>query len=328
MMRNSRGWILGALALLGTGLVAAQQTRYVLRDKPADVRFVTADIDRFWKAFDEAATSSDAEDVYERVYLKPGSAGLKDYFAATNQSAFSLAEAVSEHPKYYRAIRKNTLSIAKDSSLQSKVRQHFEKIKSLYPAAKFQDVYFLIGALVSGGTTSANGLLIGTEITARDAATPVEELTDWLRANTGRLEDLPFLIVHEQVHTLQNVARGYADDEGTLLWKALQEGGADFVAALATGEKPRGAYFKFGLQNERATWEEFKDQMDGSDWDDWLYNAEAASAERPADLGYFVGYRILESYYNRASNKQKALEAIIALKNAEQLLKDSGYAPR
>jgi Predicted Zn-dependent protease (DUF2268) len=328
-MNNSRIWVLGALAIVAlASFVTVQQPRYVLRDKPADVRFVTSDIDRFWQAFDEAAKSNDAENVYERLYLSKGTAGLKDFFAATNQSAFSLAETVDEHPKYYRSIRKNTLGLAKDSSLQNKVRQHFEKIKTLYPAAKFQDVYFLIGTLGTGGTTSANGLLLGAEMSTRDASTPTDELSPWLRANTGRLEDLPFLIVHEQVHTLQNVARGYADDEGTLLWKALQEGGADFVAALATGEKPRGAYFKHGLQNERVIWEEFKDQMDGSDYDDWLYNGADATDERPADLGYFVGYRILEAYYNRAADKKKALEAMIALKDAEKLLQDSGYNPR
>jgi Predicted Zn-dependent protease (DUF2268) len=329
-MRKSRRWLatVGALVTMGLGeiLVMAQPSpRYVLRDQPDDVRFFTSDIDRFWQAFDEAATSSDAGSVYQSVYLRQGTVGLENYFASTGQNASSLANAVSEHPKYYRAIRENTLSIATASNLQAKIRRYLENIETLYPKAQFQDVYFLIGALVSGGTTSANGVLLGTEIMARDASTPVDELSPWLRANSGTLEQLPFIVVHEQIHTLQNVARGYANDESTLLWKVLQEGGADFVTMLATGERPPGSYFEYGLRNERAIWNMFEREMGGSDTRNWLYNGDNAPDGRPADLGYFVGYRILEAYYNRAQDKQQALEAMLTLRDAKALLRDSRY---
>jgi hypothetical protein len=33
---------------------------------------------------------------------------------------------------------------------------------------------------------------------------------------------------------------------------------------------------------------------------------------RPADLGYFVGYRIAEAYYNEGSDKKKAIAAILS----------------
>jgi hypothetical protein len=38
--------------------------------------------------------------------------------------------------------------------------------------------------------------------------------------------------------------------------------------------------------------------MDKSDLSGWLYNG-MGSAEKPGDLGYWVGYRIAKAFYNR-----------------------------
>jgi len=50
--------------------------------------------------------------------------------------------------------------------------------------------------------------------------------------------------------------------------------------------------------------------------------------ERPADLAYFVGYRVTEAYYNSAPDKRKALAEILNFSDADKLLNDSGYAAR
>ena len=58
----------------------------------------------------------------------------------------------------------------------------------------------------------------------------------------------------------------------------------------------------------------------------WLYN-RGATADRPGDLGYFIGYRIAEAYYARTSDKRLALKAIIEVSNAAEFLGQSGYNP-
>jgi hypothetical protein len=45
--------------------------------------------------------------------------------------------------------------------------------------------------------------------------------------------------------------------------------------------------------------------MHGKDLSDWFYRDPPG--ERPADVGYFVGYRIAESYYNQAKDKKRAI---------------------
>ncbi len=50
---------------------------------------------------------------------------------------------------------------------------------------------------------------------------------------------------------------------------------------------------------------------------------------RPNDLGYFIGYRIAEAYYNRTADKQHAIRDIIngGNGNVRELLAKSGYDP-
>ena len=303
------------------------QDQIVIRDHVGDVQFITDDLVRFWQAFDQAQNALDPASVYQRKYLGPGSAGLQDFAQINEFDAASIAKMVKSYPNFFAAIRSNTLSLIRDDRIQSQIKTHFENLKRLYPPAQFQDVYFVIGALNSGGTVSANGLLMGTEINARDASTPIEELSPWLQANTGSLEGLVRLVVHEAVHTLQHLTGTSLEITGrSLLWKALMEGGADFVTTLATGQEPPSPFFKYGLEHEHDLWQEFSSIMDGTNISEWIYNGDR-STNRPADLGYFIGYRILEAYYNRTPDKQKAIAEILVIRDPEEILIESGYNP-
>jgi Predicted Zn-dependent protease (DUF2268) len=302
------------------------KTQIVIRDHVGDVQFITDDLVRFWQAFDQAQIVSDPASIYQREYLEPGSVGLHDFSQINEFDATSLTKVVASHPKFFAAIRHNTLSLTRHARIQSQIKTHFRNLKRLYPSAQFQDVYFVIGALNSGGTVSLNGLLMGTEINARDASTPIAELSPWLQANTGSLEDLARLVVHEAVHTLQYLTGSLEVEGRSLLWKAIQEGGADFVTMLTTGQEPPSPFFKYGLKHEHDLWQEFSSVMNGTDISQWIYNGDR-STTRPADLGYFIGYRILEAYYNRMPDKQKAIAEMLSIRDPEAILKDSGYTP-
>lgn len=45
----------------------------------------------------------------------------------------------------------------------------------------------------------------------------------------------------------------------------------------------------------------------------WLYNGGDVK-DKPADLGYYMGYKIAESYYNNSDDKNKAISEIIEMK--------------
>lgn len=49
---------------------------------------------------------------------------------------------------------------------------------------------------------------------------------------------------------------------------------------------------------------------DKTDISAWLYNS---TPEQPRDLGYWVGYRIVKSYYQHANDKRRALREILQM---------------
>jgi uncharacterized protein YjaZ len=69
---------------------------------------------------------------------------------------------------------------------------------------------------------------------------------------------------------------------------------------------------------------EFTGKMIGMDMIDWLYGTSAKD-DRPNDLGYWMGYKIVEAYYNRMENKMAAIDHILNIKDYQSFLKESGF---
>ena len=51
------------------------------------------------------------------------------------------------------------------------------------------------------------------------------------------------------------------------------------------------------------------------DFSKWIYNA-ATAKDRPADLGYYVGYLITRAYYRKAKDKRQAVYDILNIQDA------------
>lgn len=241
---------------------------------------------------------------------------------AERAAAEQLARATATRARYYAGVRAGTLSIGASGGPAEAIRACFHRFKALYPDAVFPDVYFLIGRLGTVGTAGTAGILVGTELFGRDGNTPADELTDRERASAGSPDGLPGTIAHELAHYQQPPCRRTV----TLLELALREGAADFVAALVGGASaamgPRHAY---GAAHESELWAEFRSAMHGTDASRWLYGGEPV-AGRPADLGYYVGYRVCEAYYRRTADSRAAVRRILTFTDPVAFLQESGYA--
>ena len=292
-------------------------------DDPADARFVTADIDNFWRAYDAFGQSHNAS-AFQTEYLDKASPGLKDFIQARSVTATSLAQMVNQFPQFMAAIRGNTLRLATDAAVLGRIRQGFQTIESLYPASVYPPVTFLIGRFSTGGTIRQSGMLIGTEFFSIDAATHLQELGAFQRVTVRPLDSIPLIVAHEHVHVLQARFGGIVSGR-TLLEMSLAEGSADFVAELAIGSHPNQHIHPYGLQHEAELWAEFSQVMNGTNVDQWLYN-QGQSGDRPGDLGYFIGYRIAQSFYGKAANKSAAVKSIIEMRDAAAFLAASGYS--
>ena len=337
------------------------------------VQIVTRDIPNFWRAYDLAAGKDSAERVciFETVYLQPGSPGLRDWIRVRlinpdtvrarlaaagwpkarldslpldsvkkvtapfyeRSAAEHLLHALAQYPRYYAAVRATTLSVDTNVAITSGIRRGLANLAALYPDARFPSIYFLIGILSTGGTTAESGMLIGTEQSASDPTTPLDELPDWARKGMPwhRFASLVGLVVHEAVHTQQKpMPQGQHD---TLLRHSLGEGIADFVSELAVGpwaaNTPRQVY---GRAHEHEVWVDFQDEMEiagDSIIRMWMYNGMVPPDKNhgAVDIGYWVGYRIAGAYYARATDKRAAVRELLELRDPEAILRASGYAP-
>jgi len=284
---------------------------------PEAAQLITSDIDNFWFAYDRAARSPNPAVTFQLQYFDKGSAGLLAFKRARIDQC-ALAETVSRHRGYYDSIRASTLRIP---SMKEPIRTSFRKLKELYEPAVFPDVYFLIGCQNSGGTTTDAGLLIGAEMYGRTADTPEREMDDWLKAVTKPVELIPHIVAHELIHYQQKYS-GAA--KLTLLGASITEGSADFVGELISGKQINTNLHTYGNPREAEVWAEFKTEMDGSKTSNWLYQGDKAKG-RPADLGYYVGYKICEAFYKNAADKKQAVREILEIKDFKKFLADSGY---
>jgi hypothetical protein len=263
----------------------------------------------------------------ERAKLTQDTLGMGDRLAAWNIDA-----AVRRRPRFFAAIRANTLAIDTSRAIKDSIRVYYRRLSVLYPDASFPPVYFVIGQLSSGGTTGPSGQLIGAEMHGADGSTPVDELSDYERGVVGRIDALPGLVAHELMHIQQAHAAERTDggsnprSKPTLLATSLEEGCASFVAWTVTGEDPARAANSYGLAHEHDLWVEFQREMNGTDASNWLYQG-GRSKDRPADLGYFVGARICGSYYAHAADKRQAIRDIFTMPDPAGFLARSGYAP-
>jgi hypothetical protein len=299
--------------LLLSGVVVAKPAR-----DPAQARFITEDIPRFWQAWDEAGGPPDAATL-QRLYLEPGSPGLTDFTRLRIQDAERLARTVAAAPDYYRALRPASLAI--DAQLPA-MRAAFARLEAAYPAAVFPDVYFLIGRMNSGGTTSERALLIGIEMFGRGPGVSLDGLSDWHQAVIGRSSDLPNIVAHELVHYQQ----APESRQPNLLEASVREGMADYLAERIAGAHINAAAHVWGLANECALWREFEPRMRTTDYSGFLYDGGKVQ-DRPADLGYFIGYRIVAAYLDRARDRRAAYRDALGHLPVDELLARSGYAP-
>lgn len=266
---------------------------------PDSARIVTSDVTLFWQVLDRS-TPETLVDLLHCEYLRGATGAVRDFIPYRIVSANRLAKTVTERRQRYEQARASSLAV---DTMEGAIRPVFHRLEALYPDAVFPDVYFVIGALNTGGTTTDRGLLIGAEM---------------YRGHDG----IPHIVAHELVHYQQVPV---PDTVATLLAQSIKEGSADFVAELISGDHINRRAHAYAETRERELWEEFRRVMHGSDVSGWLYGSP--SEGRPADLGYFIGYRIAQAYYERAPDRRVALADILKVTDYREFLRKSGYAP-
>ncbi len=267
------------------------------------------DVTLFYKVYD-AAGGHPTADQLQHDYIDPGSDGLHHLAEARRVTGAAIANNLAAHPEMYSDAKRCM-------TVLPRVRERLEvvllKLGQLYPDAKFPPVTIAVGR--------GKPVAIGSPVSGVQVGLEALCATNWLHPN---VEDrFVHVIAHEYAHVQQ--ARSLVDDEHpSVLEMSLIEGAAEFTAEMISGEVSNSQLRSSTKGREMEIETVFVPDEDKTDISKWLYNS---TLEKPGDLGYWVGYRIVKSYYQHAPDKTRAFREILQMTDPKAFLAKSGWYP-
>jgi hypothetical protein len=272
----------------------------------------TADVARFYKVYEAARGHPTAEQL-QADYIEPGSPGLHHLSKIRNVTGQTIAKALAAHPEVFLDAKRCMAVLPR---VRGRVTDALLTLKRLDPSAQFPPVTIVVSRGKPVGVADSTGVIIGLE-----ALCAVEYL------NPDVEDRFVHTIAHEYTHVQQALSSPalYNTSKPTVLQASLIEGAADFTAALIARESGfRSPYAPADKASMKAIETKFTADEDKTDLSQWIDNG---TLTEPGNLGYWVGYRIVKSYYQRAANKREALRDIIGMKDARAFLSKSGWYP-
>lgn len=188
------------------------------------------------------------------------------------------------------------------------------KMRDLYPAMSDRPIFIAVSRGKPVGIADSSGVIIGLEALCA---------VQWMASN---VEDRYVqVIVHEYTHVQQAIAEPtfYDNPKPTVLEGALVEGAAEFTAKLITGGAATYDALEATTKGHEAQIETaFAADEDSTDLSKWFNNS---TMTKPGDLGYWVGYRIVKSFYDRSGDKRAAFREILQIHDSKAFLDASGW---
>jgi hypothetical protein len=300
-----------ALAFFGSNVQA--QLDLVLTDDPAKIKLIDDDIQNFLRAMYKLEAESDWAEVIQSEYLDKASPGLKEFVREKGVKVEDFIEAIKERKEMYDSLRALPEQLARQ---EEKIRAAFTGLKKIIPNAMFLPVYYFVGPEPGAmGEPSEYGLMISISELDQD------------------IENIHLLLVHETIHVQQALTIGMEEYQAifgpkmSLLALSIREGTAYFLTLLSAGGHTHKESWDYCVKNEKDLWKRFKAEMNDRNPGDWMWG-KPADPEQPPHLGYIIGARIVEAYYNRVEDKEKAMQDILAVTDYQGFLEKSGYADK
>jgi hypothetical protein len=284
---------------------------------PNNAQIVATDVDHFWQAFDDAAKAPSAQrtGIYRKKYFDVASRGLEDYATFRHVTAESLGGHVEENRDDYAKLRPYINQVVDQRPV---IQAAFRRLSALDPGVKFPaHVYFVVGPQRGAGMNSANGIILAADMFATPPGTPYS----YTKVSPGYV---PFSAVHETIHFNQAYE---TNDTSTLLQQVINEGTADFIASLVLQEpdvRQMTDRWQYGCPREAEFYARFLKDRDQVETSPWMFDHNPATGW-PPDMGYWLGYRIAQTYYRSAPDKRAALRALLDVTDFKVLLETSGY---
>lgn len=292
-------------------------------------KIISTDIEHFWDAYPKINNTKDTAVQYQllrTLYLNKASDGLKSLIKNKEYTEQDFMEHFTKYPLFWQSLKANTQNLP---CLYPAIYADLQKLKKAYPSFSSANIFFTIGAFRTNGTNEDRQVLIGSELSLADKSTHIEELPlarQTFYKTQNPLEELALLCTHEYVHTQQQPLIE------NLLSKCLYEGIAEFISCKVTGKKSAAPAIDFGKTNEAKVVAQYvKDLFIMSNDNNWVWG-QNNNHLKVRDLGYYIGYEIVERYYNASKNKTSAIKTLIELdytneKDVERIVDQSKLLP-
>lgn len=287
---------------------------------------VYSDLDHFSESFRPELDEQQLVVALKQGYFDRASPGLTEYARRFNLTPDRLAARALKHAEFFESLGDLRHRI---SAQAPGIHKAFENLKAIHPGAVFPPVYFVVSGLGSGGQASQVGLLISADRYALDESANTAQ--SGLDLGLRPPEQITHIVAHELAHIQQLRAQGleqylsiYGPNESVLAI-AIREGTADFIADLTSGGHINPVAHTYGMAHEQEIWQAFKLAAHNKDTGDWFFVKPVKHPGWPQDIGYFMGYRIVESYYKNANDKNKAFQEILEVTDYDDFLDRSKY---
>jgi len=294
-----------ALAILGVLPSAVPAALSPVTGPPIHIE----DVELFYKVYD-AAGGQPTADQLQHEYIDSGSDGLHQFAVARNISGAAIAAALAKRPEIYSDAKR---CLAVLPRVRERLLVALDNLSGLYPQASLPPVTIAVGR--------GKPVAIGSPVSGIQVGLEALCATNYLNPN---VEDrFVHVIAHEYIH-VQQVQALVDDEHPTVLELSLIEGAAEFMAELTSGEVAYSQLAAATQGHEEEIETAFVADEDKTDLSKWLNNG---TPERPGDLGYWVGYRIVKSYYQHSKNKRRAIREILQMNDCKVFLATSRWHP-
>mgnify|MGYP001044954513 FL=1 len=298
-----------SVGALGPMFIALSASALDAAPAPGVPVIETEDVERFYRIYDANHGKPSAEQL-QRDYLDAGSDGLHTLARLRRVTGQRIADQIAADPSLYEQARRCAAVLPTTVDRLAAVTR---KLSRLYPPARFPPISIAIGR---GRPVGVGGPVTGLQI-------GLEALCGVTYFDADPADRIVHVVAHEYSHVQQQSAL-VDDPKPTVLQASLAEGAAEFLAELTSGgvSYPRLAGSMRGREVELGR--AFLADQDSRDLSKWLYNG---TMQRAGDIGYWIGYRIVRSYYRHAKSKRAAIRGIIEMRDPKAFLAASGWQP-
>lgn len=284
--------------------------------------FHTEDIKTFWQAYDSlhfARTYDDSLCIMQHVYLDHVSKGGMELLKSEHCTDAKLIDEINRYPRFFTHLRRKTDHL---SDAFVRIDTAFRKLEDAVPEYNIPDVYFVVGCFRWSTMFEDKNVIASVETVLIDDNTNLSEFGN---------QKLELLLDERNGFPGSLIASSLLQKSPDFIWNyspikiAYLTGGRYFITKLLTGMDPMPWATAYGLAHECEIWQNFKPQMYNSKYMETWFYADPPNNSYPGTLGYFIGERIWQAYFDKQKDKKKAIKTLFRQGKYLDVLQESGY---